>query len=124
MSDVQRSSTGLLITKDLFFASKVTGTAAALGLHVVAEADPHRARQRIADEQPACVILDLAMPGLSPAELMSALPAAPRPRVIAFGSHVDTVRLDAARSAGCDDVMPRSRFSAQLPEILTQHLRG
>ena len=123
MSDVQHSSTGLLITRDLFFASKVTGTAAALGLHVVSEADPRRAAQRIADVQPVCVILDLATPGLSAAELMAALPT-PRPRVIAFGSHVDTIRLDEARAAGCDEVMPRSRFSARLAEILKQSLRG
>ena len=38
--------------------------------------------------------------------------------MIAFGSHVATDRLDEARTAGCDDVMPRSRFSGQLPDIL------
>ena len=39
-------------------------------------------------------------------------------RVIAFGSHVDTALLDAARAAGVADVLPRSKFFATLPELL------
>ena len=33
-------------------------------------------------------------------------------RVVGFGSHVDSETLDAARAAGCDEVLPRSRFFA------------
>ncbi|HEX7167105.1 MAG TPA: hypothetical protein VF230_09000 [Acidimicrobiales bacterium] len=39
-------------------------------------------------------------------------------RVVAYGSHVDTATLDAARAAGCDEVLPRSRFFASLPTVL------
>ena len=37
---------------------------------------------------------------------------------VAFGSHVDTVALADARSAGCDPVLPRSRFTAELPTLI------
>jgi hypothetical protein len=42
---------------------------------------------------------------------------------VAFGSHVQTERLQAARDAGCTNVLPRSRFSASLPELLQQYCR-
>ncbi|MGZ3385055.1 MAG: hypothetical protein ACXWNF_09120, partial [Isosphaeraceae bacterium] len=44
--------------------------------------------------------------------------AGPATAFVAFGSHVDTEALAAARAAGCDPVMPRSKFSADLPELI------
>jgi hypothetical protein len=41
---------------------------------------------------------------------------------VAFGSHVDKARLDQARAAGCDEVLPRSKFSGELPELLRRYL--
>lgn len=38
--------------------------------------------------------------------------------VIGFGSHVDAELLAAARTAGCTEVLPRSRFFARLAELL------
>jgi hypothetical protein len=40
------------------------------------------------------------------------------PQLIAFGSHVDEAALTAAQAAGFDLVMPNSRFSRSLPELL------
>ena len=115
------SAAGLIFTRDLFFGSKVTGTAAALGFRVDMEGDVSQGLSRVSDGNYRCIILDLAMPGLVPSDVIDRLPAENRPRVIAFGSHVDTVRLEEARGAGCDDVLPRSRFSADLPDILTRY---
>jgi len=42
-----------------------------------------------------------------------------RGRIVAFGSHVDTALLDAARAAGVDEVLPRSAFFRRLPEVLS-----
>jgi CheY-like chemotaxis protein len=112
-----------MFTRDLFFGSKVTGTASAMGLHVELEADIERGLSKLAGGGYRCVILDLAMPRLSPADVVAAVnnsTAKDRPRVIAFGAHVHTARLEEAREAGCDDVMPRSRFSTELAEILSQ----
>jgi hypothetical protein len=39
---------------------------------------------------------------------------------VAFGPHVHTDVLAAARSAGWETVLPRSQFSARLAEILTE----
>jgi DNA-binding response OmpR family regulator len=111
-----------LVSRDLFFASKITGTAAALGFQVGVEGDPATAAIKAAEPMCRCVILDLTLPDLSVSDLLAALPAAHRPAVIAFGPHVDTVRLEEARTAGCDEVFPRSKFSASLTSILTHYL--
>jgi DNA-binding NarL/FixJ family response regulator len=60
-------------------------------------------------------VVDLGRPGA-----VEALPAlvATGARVVAFGSHVERETLDAARAAGCDEVLPRSRFFGSLPELL------
>jgi hypothetical protein len=39
-------------------------------------------------------------------------------RVIGFGSHIDRARLEAARQAGCDEVLARSAFFSRLVEIV------
>jgi CheY-like chemotaxis protein len=44
-------------------------------------------------------------------------PGNPR-RVIAFLSHVQTELAERARAAGCQDVMPRSKFTQNLAAIL------
>ena len=41
---------------------------------------------------------------------------------MAYGSHVDKARLDQARAAGCDEVLPRSKFSTELPDLLRRYL--
>jgi CheY-like chemotaxis protein len=111
-------SPALLVSRDLFFTSKVTGTAEMLGIAMCVVGDAQAAVEHIAAESYACVFVDLADPGLDVAGFFARLPADRRPPVVAFGSHVATARLQAARDAGCDDVLPRSRFSASLPELL------
>lgn len=111
---------GLLLSDDLIFASRISGTASALGLTVqtarTAEALLALARR----QAPGCVILDLANPGLALPDLLRGLRAAcsPPPRVVAYGAHVDAAGLRAAREAGCDLVLPRSKFVEELPRQL------
>ena len=40
-------------------------------------------------------------------------------RMIAFLSHVQTALEERARAAGCQDVLPRSKFAQNLAAILT-----
>jgi CheY-like chemotaxis protein len=112
----------LLVSRDLFFASKITGTAAELGFRVAVEGNIAAALTKAADPSCRCVILDLTLADVKVPDLLAALPAASRPAVIAFGPHVQTERLEEARAAGCDEVFPRSKFSASLVSILTRYL--
>ena len=112
------SPDGLLLTRDLMFTSKVTSTAASFGLRIEVVGTVEQLKLRMAEATPRAVFLDLSLSDVDSVQVMAALPVAARPQVIAFGSHVDEVRLNAAREAGCDDVMPRSKFSATLPDLL------
>src|SRR4051794_27177287 len=116
----------LLISRDLFFISKVTGTASALGIEMQVAGEAQAAAQLANSEFFACIFIDLADEGLDVAEFFAGLkldrPVSSQPvPVVAFGSHVATARLQAARDAGCTDVMPRSRFSSSLPELLQKY---
>jgi CheY-like chemotaxis protein len=110
-------SRGLLLCDDLIFTSKVTGTARALGLEVKAARDTRTLLDLARQETPSCVLIDLHNPGLDLnallAELRAVCPALPR--VVGYGSHVEAATLHAARVAGCDPVLPRSRFVEELP---------
>lgn len=120
-TDKPASRVGLLISPDLFFTSKVTGTAQALGLRVDSVDDIATAISRLQGGDIGCILLDLAAPRISVADLLSAMPDSARVPIFAFGSHVNVELLESARSAGAE-VMPRSQFTATLPDILRQHL--
>jgi CheY-like chemotaxis protein len=113
--------TALLISRDLFFTSKVTGTASALGIEVQVVGDAHAAASQVRAREYRCIFIDLADAGLDVGIFFADLKGDSHPPVIAFGSHVATARLQTAREAGCDEVMPRSRFSASLPELLLRY---
>lgn len=110
----------LLLCDDLMFSSRITGEARALGLSVRTARSLDRLLHLARDEAPSCVLLDLAFPGLDLTELFGRLAeTCPRlPRVVAYGSHVDAAQLQAARTAGCDPVLPRSKFVEELPRAL------
>ncbi|MFL5244001.1 MAG: response regulator [Gemmataceae bacterium] len=116
---------GLLLADDLLFTSRITGTARALNLVVKAAGTVDALKASVPDEQPGCIFLDLANPTLKIDELIVWLKenCLAMPRVVAYGSHVDTATLRTARAAGCHEVMPRSQFVDLLPAKLTEWLK-
>jgi CheY-like chemotaxis protein len=114
---------GVLLTSNLLFSSMVTGTAAAIGKEVVVAGDLAEALQLCRAGATACVIIDLGMAELDIAAAVVQIREAAGPvPFIAYGSHVDKARLDEARAAGFSEVMPRSKFSAELPQLLGKYL--
>ena len=99
----------------------ILNLARTLGLDVIAEGT-----ETAAQVGTRCVIVDLAFPGLDLPDLIRRLGevCASPPRVVAYGSHVDTQTLRAAREAGCDVVLPRSKFVEDLPRELPAWLAG
>lgn len=117
---------GLLLSRDLIFTSKVTGTARALGHRIVTVGDAEAAGAAIRRQRPRVVFVDLAAGDLvAPASLRELRSlAGPEVPFVAFGSHVETGALAAAAEAGCDPVLPRSRFVGLLPELIGRLLGG
>ena len=112
---------GLLLSDDMLFTSRIIGTARDLQLTIRPARSAEALYALAHQETPSCIIVDLANPGLVLADFMRQVQAlsCPPPRVVAYGSHVDTATLRAAREAGCDPVWPRSKFVEELPHALS-----
>ena len=97
--DASAPPPGILLSRDLIFTSKVTGTARMLGRRVLVAGNVALASAMIAQWQPRVVFVDLAAGDLVQAAALLAFQklAAPATPFVAFGSHVDTAALAAAR---------------------------
>src|SRR5215470_18675300 len=106
---------------DLFFQLKLAETAKHLGLEVKVASNADSLVQLL-EPLPILVIVDLNARS-APLEAVQRLRAAqPNLRVIGFLSHVQTGLAQQAQSAGFDEIMPRSKFSMNLPQILSAAL--
>ena len=111
----------IAVVDDLFFASKIRGTAEHIGtqIHFVKSIDAAISKAR--DEAPTLVIVDLNAGCCDAVELVRAfkcddnLNAIP---LLGFFSHVQIELQQAALSAGFDRVIPRSAFTKNLADIL------
>jgi DNA-binding NarL/FixJ family response regulator len=102
---------------DLFFQMKLAETAKHLGLEVKVASTAESLLQLL-EPLPRLVIVDLNAKS-SPLEAVARLRTAqPGLRVIGFLSHVQTGLAQEARAAGFDEIMPRSKLSIDLPQIL------
>jgi CheY-like chemotaxis protein len=115
----------IALIDDLFFLAKVHETAKHTGVTLETAATGEQLLKAAAGSPAALILVDLnAKQGaLDAVERLCASNGAadgenkPR-RVIAFLSHVQTDLAERARAAGCQDVMPRSKFTQNLAEIL------
>jgi CheY-like chemotaxis protein len=115
---------GLLLSDDLIFTSRIAGAARARGLTLRAARSAEALLEQARRHPPGGVLIDLSNPGLDLPELLRRLAevCSPPPRVMAYGSHVEAETLRAARAAGCDPVLPRSRFVEVLETDLPRWL--
>ena len=102
----------LVLVRDLLFSSRITVAARHLGVEIKLLREPGQ----LAREAGRRLIVDLNQLG--------ALESAVRWRrggareVIGFVAHVDADTIRRAREAGIDQVLPRSRFVAELESII------
>jgi DNA-binding response OmpR family regulator len=110
----------LLLTADLACSSQVTGAASRKGVEFEVAMTPARLLERAAATAPDVVILDLNIAMLNCQDLVPQLRGLANPprTIIAFGPHVHEARLAAAQEAGCDRVLARGQFYAQLEQLL------
>jgi CheY-like chemotaxis protein len=103
---------------DLFFAVRIADVVhASGGESLIVEDGP--ALWRAIERWPELVLVDLAVPGWEdPVRTAKTLPHTKAIPIVAFGSHVDTEMLQAARRAGCDHAWARSRLMGELPQLV------
>jgi DNA-binding response OmpR family regulator len=112
--------TGIVVGRDLMFTAKVTGTASDLGYRMRVAGDVATARTLIEQSPPRLILVDLTAGDPAAPEALDAYRRLTGPSTWLVGvvPHVDAERLAAARAAGCDLALPRSKFSADLPALL------
>lgn len=108
------------LVDDLFFQAKILGTAKQLGVGLQICSTPEALVAEAAKNGTNLVIVDLnsrAKPLEAIVRIQAAVPDIP---VVAFLSHVQVELAEAARAAGCREVMPRSQFTRDLAIILSR----
>jgi len=111
----------LAVLDDLFFVGKLSGTAKQVGAALQTMTAANFSLDALRREKPALVIFDLNATTASAVDLIRQLKADPDLAAIpavGFFSHVQVELMRAGQDAGCDEVLPRSKFTAVLPELL------
>jgi CheY-like chemotaxis protein len=114
--------TVIAVVDDLFFASKIRGTAEQLGITAGFPRRIDVVIEAALRDHPALIICDLHATRIDPIELARLLKADERLRsipLLGFFSHVQTELQQQAEQAGFDRVIPRSAFTKHLPVILS-----
>jgi DNA-binding NarL/FixJ family response regulator len=107
------------VLNDLIFETKIRSTAQALGIETTVVRSLAAFDAELDRIRPSLLIIDLNTAGVD--AVAAGNTHTPRPYVVAFVSHVDQDLAKQATEAGADQVMPRSRFTAELPRILQTH---
>jgi CheY-like chemotaxis protein len=113
------------LVDDLFFGSKLQETARRLDVSLVLVRPPQDAAAIVRERRPALVIVDLEAEAFRPMETIRGMKADPGLRttpMLGYFSHVRDDLKAAAAEAGCDELLPRSAFSARLAEILQRRV--
>lgn len=115
----------LVVVDDLFFASKISETAGRLGIAFEATKIEDLGT-RVRQGRPRAVIIDLNHRSGAAILAVRALKAETswRGTVCGFVSHVQSEVIRAAREAGCDEVLARSAFARDLPQLLARLATG
>lgn len=112
----------LILCTDLFFSTKITATAKAVGrpFAVARSLEKLSALLSFAAPHPLLVI-DLNIGGVDPIAAITLAKEHPgAPRILTFLSHVQADLAAAAKQAGAHQILARSAFSAQLEQLLAQ----
>lgn len=105
---------------DIFFQAKLTETARQLGVELRTCADARAFAAEIAKGKPRLIVIDLNARANPFEAIEIAKSDAPGVPAIGFVSHVQAELAEKARSAGCTEVMPRSKFTRDLATILAR----
>lgn len=111
----------LAAVDDFLFRSKIRATAKHVNADVRFAQTSDEMLTQARELKPSLIIFDLNSQKMDAIATIAALKAdtdTSALRAIGFASHVHTELIAAARSAGADEVLPRSAFAGRLADIL------
>ena len=103
----------------------VTYVVKAQGYDVDTAGDAQAALAAIAANKPACVLMDLQLPGIDGLELTRRLKADPKTKdiaVIAVTAYAMKGDREKAIEAGCDDYVTKPIDTRTLPAVIAKHV--
>ena len=108
----------LAAIQDLMFSSKVT--ACARGKPVEWVKRGAKVAEQVAASKPDVLLIDLAAPQLDALNAIREIKSGDcrHTTVIGYVDHTRGDVIEAARAAGCDQVMSKGEFARRLPELL------
>ncbi len=109
-----------ILIRDLIFETKIKSTAQSLGIGAKVVRGVSELERLWSEHAIRLLIVDLNTSQNEACEAIRTAKARSGVRTIAFVSHVDVEPARLAAEAGADEVLPRSRFTTQLPELLTR----
>lgn len=115
--------TDLIVTfvDDMFFNSKINSAAADCGRRIE-RIKTKEQLETLVEKAPSLILIDLNSDRFDPVQTIEFLKSRAELKdtpIVSFVSHVQTDLIKAARTAGCDYVLPRSVFTQTLNEIIT-----
>jgi PleD family two-component response regulator len=113
----------LALVNDLLFSVKIGDAAKRAGMKVEFITDSSKLLAK-ASLKPAAIIFDLNFDRAEPVWLISQLKASDALRSIPLLGYLSHVQVDLklkAEEAGCDEVVARSVFSRDLPELIARY---
>ena len=104
-----------IATNDLFFRVKIEEVAKQKNVGIKFVENPEEVKDT------NLLIIDLNFEKFPIESIKKLKKENPNIHIIGYLSHVQTKLKEEAMRAGCDEVMPRSQFSAKLGDILTKN---
>ena len=101
---------------DMMFSSKVN--AAAQGRAITWLKRGTKVAEEVAREKPDVLLIDLAAPQLDAINAIREIKQSAPITIIGYVDHTREDVMQAARSAGCDQVLSKGEFARRLPELL------
>jgi CheY-like chemotaxis protein len=124
LSEANSKNQIIAVMDDLFFSSKIREAAKLLDLNIEFIKNTDGLIENFESQKPSLLIFDLNSRTCNPTEVIKLLKSSPTLKdipILAYLSHVQTELKQEADKAGCDLVLPRSKFSRDLREILMKY---
>jgi len=112
----------IAVVDDMFFAAKIRAVAEAVGVEISFPRNKEMLIQKVRETKPRLIVVDLHNQKIDSNALANELKSDEQLRdirILGFFSHVQTELQRNAIAAGFDQVIPRSVFARDLPQILS-----
>jgi len=115
------------VVDDMFFASKIRQAAKQAGVSLEIAKNTRGLLDTLTESTPGLIVIDLNSEKLKPLELLRDIKSSDELKIVpilGYLPHVEEQLKEESITAGCDMVMPRSRFSNELASILKNYAKS